>query len=200
MQRLILAVALACGSVPAMAQDAEDTQTAPQTPADWMVWVPDPASLTMPVLTYEETQENIDNYEKYYYFHREDTDFATALADLRECDGHARGLFRGNYTPDPTAAMVQYGVAAGAVGGLIAGVIADAIFGPAELRRKRRINMRRCMFFMGYSRFGIDEDLWEEFNFEEGASEVAEGDRQQMLAVQALVASGPRPSGEELGL
>lgn len=200
MQRLALvAVALACGAVPAMAQDSE-TPAAPETAAEWMTWMPDPASLTMPALAYEETQENIDNYEKYYYFHREDTDFDTALADLRECDGHSRGLFRGNYSPDPTAAMVQYGVVGGAVGGLIAGAIANAIFGPAELRRKRRINMRRCMFFKGYSRFGLDEDLWNEFNFEEGASEVAERDRQEMLAVQALVASGPRPTTEELGL
>ena len=183
-------------SIPVMAQETAQ----PETAGEWMTWMPDPAGLERPTLTFVEDQEDIDNYEKYYYFHRTDTDFVTAIGDLRECDGHARGLFRGNFYADPTAAMVQYGVAAGAAGGLIAGLMADAIFGPAQLRLKRRVNMRRCMFFKGYQRFGIDEDLWEAFNFEEGSSSVDEADRQRMLAQQALVASGPRPATKELGL
>ncbi len=152
----------------------------------------------MPELAFEETSSNRSNYDKYYYFHRVDTDFETALADIRECDAHARGLFRGNYYPD-AATTAMYGVG-GVIGGAIGGAIADAVFGSAEIRRRRRINMRRCMFYLGYDRFGLDELLWEAFNFEEGNSDVAEPDRQRMLALQALVASGPRPSTEELGL
>jgi hypothetical protein len=157
----------------------------------------------MPELAFVEDQNDRDNYEKYYYFNRPETDFPTALADLRECDAHARGLYRGNFFPNAgqtNAAAMQYGALAGAAGGLIAGIMMDAIMGPAQLRGKRRINMRRCMGFKGYARYGLDKDLWEAFNFEEGVGEVPEAERQLMLAGQARVASGPRPSTQELGL
>ena len=75
-----------------------------------------------------------------------------------------------------------------------------AIFGSAEKRRLRRVNMRRCMGYRGYDRFGLEKDLWQEFNFEEGFSAEGEDKRQAMLAQQAKVASGPRPAGKELGL
>ena len=145
-------------------------------------------------------EADIEDYEKYYYFFRSQTSFEEALTDLRECDAHSRGLFRGNYVPDTGVAVAQYGALAGAAGGVIAGLMMDAILGPAELRRKRRINMRRCMSFKGYARIGLDKEVWEEFNFEEGAREVAEADRQQMIVRQALVASRARPEVEELGL
>lgn len=196
MKFFLVAAGMACMAAPAFAQEAGE----PQTDIEWLAWVPDPVSIERPDLAFVEDEEALDNYEKYYYFHRDETDFETALADLRECDAHSRGLFRGNFTPDPTAAMTQYGPLAGAAGGLIVGLMADAIFGPAELRRKRRINMRRCMFYNGYARFGLAKDVWESFNFEEGSREVSEADRQRMLAQQALVASGPRPQAQELGL
>ena len=192
----MLASAELCAAGSASAQDG----TVERTDAEWRAWVPAIEEVSMPELAFVEDQDDRDNYEKYYYFHRPDTDFATALGDLRDCDAHARGLHRGSYYPDSSAAMTQYGPLAGAAGGLLVGVVADAIFGPAELRRKRRVNMRRCMFFKGYDRFGIDEVLWGSFNFEEGNGEVAEADRQRMLAQQALVASGPRPTTQELGL
>lgn len=197
MKYLFVAAGALCLATPAFAQEEAEK---PKTDAEWMAWVPDPATIAKPDLTFAEDQEDLDNYEKYYYFHRPETGFETALADLRECDANARGLVRGDFTPDPTAAMVQYGVLAGAAGGLVVGLLADAILGPAELRRKRRVNMRRCMFYMGYSRYGLDKDVWETFNFEEGSSSVAEADRQRMLAQQALVASGSRPEAKELGL
>lgn len=195
MKRYMLAAALACGATPSYAQN-----TAMMTDVDWMAWVPVQDTVERPELAFEERQSDIDNYEKYYYFHRQDTEFETALADIRECDAHARGLFRGNSSVDMGPAMIQYGVLGGAVGGILGAAIGDAIYGSAEIRRKRRINMRRCMFFKGYDRYGLDKDLWEEFNFEEGNSSVLEEDRQRMLAQQALVASGPQPTAQELGL
>jgi hypothetical protein len=97
-------------------------------------------------------------------------------------------------------AMLQYGFAAGAIGGLIGGAISQAIYGSAEARAKRRTNMRRCMNFKGYARHGLAKDLWQEFNFEEGLNSVDEKDRQQMLAVQALVASSGANGAEDIGL
>jgi hypothetical protein len=163
-----------------------------------MEWVPAVEDVAMPELAFEETQEDVDNYEKYYYFNRPETDFATALGDLRECDAHARGLFRGDHYPDPGIAAM-YGIG-GVAGGLIGGAIADAIYGSAEVRLKRRVNMRRCMFYKGYARYGLDKGSWEKFNFEEGNSGIAEPDRQRMLMLQARAASGPRPQAKELGL
>lgn len=195
----LLASAALCAAGSASAQDA----TVERTDAEWQAWVPGPDEVTRPDLAFVEDQQARDNYEKYFVFHRSDTDFATALQDLRECDAHSRGLFRGNFYPGQgqvQAAAMQYGYLAAGAGGVIAGAMMDAIMGPAELRRKRRINMRRCMNFLGYDRYGLSKEVWESFNFEEGVGEVPEAERQHKLAQQALVSSGPRPQGEDLGL
>jgi hypothetical protein len=49
-------------------------------------------TLQMPKLEFSATPEDAGNYDKYYYFRRADTDFATAYADITECDGYARAL------------------------------------------------------------------------------------------------------------
>ena len=122
---------------------------------------------------------------------------AAALADLRECDGYARGL-SSPYGYVDTPAAYNYGLA-GAAGGLIGNLLVSAVFGSAELRKARRANMRRCMNYKGYERYGLPKDTWQEFNFEEGLRKVDEKDRQQMLAQQAKAASGPTPTGKALG-
>lgn len=193
---MIAAAAVAC----CLAGEANAQDAQPETLEEWLAWMPEEASVAMPALAFEETDSDRKDYDKYYIFHRPDTDFATALGDIRECDNFARGLSRGNYFPDGSqsaANMAQYGPLAGAAGGLIAGAIMDAVFGSGEIRAKRRVNMRRCMFYNGYSRYGLQKDLWTAFHFEGG---VEEAERQNFLAQQARVASGPRPQGEELGL
>ena len=152
----------------------------------------------MPPLAFTPTPEIGGNFDKYYYFHRTDTDFSTAFADISECDGYASGLSSGM-----AAATVPYpyaGTMAGAVGGAIGNAMAQAIFGSAEKRRLRRLNMRRCMNFKGYARHGLPKDLWQAFNFEEGLSGVEVETRLKLLKQQALVASSGRPQGENLGL
>lgn len=160
--------------------------------------IPDPAAVTIPDLAFAETPEIAATYDKYYYFHRPDTGFAEALADIRECDGFARGLSSGM-----TSADVPYpyaGTMAGALGGAIGNAFAAAVFGSAEKRKLRRVNMRRCMHYKGYERYGLDKDIWQRFNFEEGLSRVGEDERQAKLAQQAKVASGPSPQQKGLGL
>jgi hypothetical protein len=183
-------------ATPARAQDAP----APVPPAkiDPMKFVPDPAKLTMPKLEFTPTPEDESTFDKYFYFNRADTSFEHALADLRDCDGFASGLSSGyNYQAAP---YPYTNTMAGAVGGAIGNAMVAAIFGSAEKRRLRRVNMRRCMGYKGYSRYGLAKELWQEFNFEEGFSGEAEEKRQAMLAQQALVASGPKPATKELGL
>jgi hypothetical protein len=155
----------------------------------------------MPVLAYQATPEIEADFDKYFYFHREGTSFAEAFADIKECDALASGssIYMGGDNAAMNAAVAQYGMA-GAVGGVIGSVLADAIFGSAARRQQRRTNLRNCMGFKGYGRFGLSGDLWKEFNFEEGHGRKKEGVREEALELQALVASGPRPQAKELGL
>lgn len=194
-RRVALALAGCCTMLATMAS----AQGAAETPSvDPMTVVPDPATVAMPKLDFAPTALDEADYDKYYYFQRERTSFEEALADLRDCDGIASGLTSG-YQYQQAPYPYTYTMA-GAVGGAIGNAMVAAIFGSAEKRRIRRVNMRRCMGFKGYSRFGLRKDLWQEFNFEEGFSGEEETKRQAMIAQQAKVASGPRPAGKELGL
>ncbi len=148
----------------------------------------DPSSIPIPNVAFEPTAQDVSNYDKYFYFHRSGTDFATAYADLQECDGYARGL----------TYRVSGGGYHGVLGNMMADAIADAIHGSAERRRQRRSIMRTCMRFKGYQAYGLRKSLWEAFNFEEGNARIEEGERQRLLRLQARVASGPVPRIQEI--
>lgn len=194
MHRQIVAALGGCALVaaPVAAVAAEKSD------AELMRQVPDVGSVAMPKLDFAATAQDQADFDKYYYFHRAGTPFEAALSDLRECDGMARGLDSGFGYAQP--GYPYAGTMAGAAGGVIANLMIAAIFGSAEKRRIRRVNMRRCMHYKGYDRFGLQKGLWEEFNFEEGLSGLSEAKRQGYLAQQAKVASGPRPTGKEQGL
>ena len=178
----VLAAAAICAH-PALAAEAAD--------------IPDPARLELPDLGGPTTAEDEVGFDKYFYFHRRDTGFEQALADIRECDGYARGLsspYGYAETPYPYA-----GTLAGVAGGAIANLMISAIFGSAELRKARRTNMRRCMNYKGYDRYGLNKDVWQQFHFEEGLGSVKEEERQLKLAQQAKAASLVIPVGKVLG-
>lgn len=157
------------------------------------------AAVEKPDTIFEATPADVETFDKYFYFHRDGTDFDTAFNDLSECDALASGItFYGG--GDPAMAnyyVAQYGLA-GAAGGVIGSAIADAIFGSAERRRIRRINMRNCMGFKGYDRYGMERERWQAFHFEEGFGRVDDKKRTGYLMKQALVASGPQPGMEVL--
>lgn len=157
------------------------------------------SAVDLPDLAFAETPADVETYDKYFYFHRDDTDFDTAFNDISECDALASGI---SYYGGGDPAMANYYVAqyglAGAAGGVIGSAIADAIFGSAERRRVRRINMRNCMGFKGYARFGMERERWQTFNFEEGFGRVDDEKRTSYLMKQARVASGPKPVTEVL--
>ena len=183
-------------AMPAAAQTNDGA--AKMTDAQWRKWQPDPAKLEMPVLDFEADDNDAKSFKKYYYFNRPDTTFETALEDVRFCDELARGLAVSNYYGN-SYSNAMYGPA-GIIGGAIGGAMAQAIFGSAEARNKRRVNMRRCMHFKGYARHGITKDLWQEFNFEEGLASIDEEKRQNYLSMQALVASSTLSGKEDIGL
>ena len=167
-------------------------QPPPLSVNEWRVWVPDPATLDTPELEFDESESDAEDFDKYFYFHREDTDFETALRDIRECDAQARGLWQASGSNEQTNDHNPYG--------LIGSAAQALIFGPAQERLSRRAILRRCMFRFGYLRFGIAKAQWETFNFQRITSHLGEREIQTMLAQQALVASENKPAGQELGL
>ena len=179
-------------AAPAAGQDAGAT----------LYEAPDPATLTMPKLDFTPTPVDEQNYDKYFYFHREGTSFAQAYDDVRECDALASGsnIYLGANSAAMSSAMSTYGPLAGGVGGALGSAMADAIFGSAMRREQRRVSLRNCMGFKQYHRYPLNADLWKEFNFEEGLGRKKENTRLSALALQALVASGPKPATKELGL
>lgn len=177
------------------------TPAAAETEAVSAGLAPDPAKLTMPVLAFTATPQDALDYDKFFYFHRGETGFPEAYADIKECDSLASGVsyYGGGDSSVISGAVANYGMA-GAVGGAIGSALADAIFGSAERRRLKRISLRNCMGFKGYARYGLSQDLWKKFNFEEGLGRKKEDVREEAMELQALVASGPQPQTKELGL
>ncbi len=158
------------------------------------------AAIEMPELEFEYGKVKPKDFEKYFYFHRPDTSFDQAYADVSECDSLGSGIniYSGANDAAIASAVAQYGVLAGAIGGAIGSLMADAIFGSAERRKLKRINIRTCMFYKGYDRYGLKKSLWQEFHFEEGLSRENADKREAALLRQALVASSAQPTTEVL--
>lgn len=192
------AIAVLC--IPALAAAQDGYPQASVSPAPVISTVPDPATITVPPLVFEQNAQQSQDFDKYYYFFRAETDFLTALEDIRECDGYASGLSYSNYgNSSYMNTAMNYGIG-GAIGGVLGSALSDATFGAAERRRQRRINMRRCMGYKGYARYGLPKSIWEQFNFEEGLSAEESSSRERMILQQARVASSATPQYPELGL
>lgn len=183
-----LLTAFACAAQAASAQNPNS----PQSDAQWQEWQPDPANVSLPQTSFTETPDTVKNYDKYFYFHREGTGFSEAFADLRECDARARGIWNGKATREEGGGASPYG--------LVGDLAVTLIFGPAQDRLFRRANLRRCMFYKGYARYGLPKEQWEAFNLQKIAKDSPERDIQVSLARQARVASGPSPAKRALGL
>jgi hypothetical protein len=140
--------------------------------------VPSTDSIEGPSLDFTATPAIEGDYDKYFFYHRDDTDFATALADIRECDAYARGI---SLRLD------------GAMSGALAGGLTDAIFGAAARRDISRRNRRVCMAFKEYRRYGLPRSIWDQLNPEAGSEGNEDSARQRRFRIQARAASGPRP-------
>jgi hypothetical protein len=175
---------MACVAQLAFAQGPND----PQSDVQWRVWQPDPAIIAPLEMAFAETPAMVKDYDKYFYFHRQSMSFVEALTDLRECDARARGIWQGKTARGEAPGRTAYG---------LVGDLANAlIFVPAQ----DRANLRRCMSFKGYARYGVPKALWESFNLQHIETATPEREIQMSLARQALVASGPQPASRALGL
>lgn len=155
--------------------------------------IPDPATIKVPTATGVRDPKVAASGWKHFYFWRANTSYTEAYRDVADC---YRFLPVPNAAGDvpsfapfnarPNAAIVKpvvvnnYGLVGTVIGGMVAG--------PIE-RRFRQSRMRRCMEPRGYERFPATEATWEEIidNYSPGS-----------IAVQAKLASGPRPDADPL--
>lgn len=162
--------------------------------------LPDPAAVTVPDVTpSSDPKVHHDGY-KFYYFHNPAVSFAEAYRDVAECrahlvtagaaavpgfipwdQAHRRKTYQGApfvpYSPSLVGTMV---------GGVVTAGLA-AIILPKMERGARSNKMRRCMGTRGYVRYAIPEAAFDTLN---------KGDEAQLIAMQAKLASGPKPQDE----
>jgi hypothetical protein len=144
----------------------------------------DPTTIPMPNIAFSPTRSDEGDFDKYFFFNRENTDFATAYADLLECHGLASGISL-RVDGSPTA------------GPLVAPLV-DAIVGSTLRRELRRNNMLYCMRFKEYRVYGLPKAMWEQFNSQRDFASLEPAERALLLGMQARVASGPRPQVGEV--
>ncbi|MBX9859628.1 MAG: hypothetical protein K2Y20_08580 [Sphingomonas sp.] len=173
---LPLAAALALPAA-AIAQE----QAAPEGPD---ITITDPEKIPLPTLSFTETPADVGDYDKYFYFARANTDFATAFADIKDCDDLAR---------NPSGKWKSAGA-----GGILGALLDSAMNEGPAARATRRVSMRRCMFYKGYSRFGLPRALWVRFNFEEAMVKKGEQERDAYMRLQARAAAAGIPATKEL--
>ena len=151
--------------------------------------LPDPASVTLPDMTFGDDPDVAENGYKFFFFHNPDIGFADAYTDVAECRGH---LLTGAYLPLPSfvpwvesnkreveAGVNPYGV----VGVVVYAAIASVIM-PKMERGQRNNKMRLCMERRGYVRYAVDEAAYDALN---------SGEEANIVAMQAKLAVAPAP-------
>ena len=126
-------------------------------------------------------KRELGNENKFFVFHRENTSFAEAEADLRFC---MRYIHQPIFPVPPSyVPWVEKANPEGKPpinGGIIGGMVVSGV-----QRSLRQSNMMRCMLPRGYARYRVSEGLWREINYR---------DLESSTIVQAGIASGPVPS------
>ena len=181
----LLTAALICAPLSAAAQEAAPAAAA----------MPDPATVTVPDLAFKPTRRDIRNYDSYFYFSKPGIGYEKAFADIMECRSYSQVFQFMLQTPDfvpwgsePYEADMskQYGNAAfqfGLIGVGVFGFAMDIVSG-----YDKNSNMRRCMGYKGYKRYGTAYSVWRQID--KGKDEAPK------IARLALIASGPAPLGE----
>ena len=161
--------------------------------------LPDPATVTVPDVSPSPDPKVRSEGYKFYYFNNPAVSFAEAYRDLAECrahlivagpaqvpgfipwdEAHRRETRQGTiFLMGPSVVQMVTGV-------VVFSAMA-AIILPKMERGARSNKMRRCMGTRGYDRYAIPEKAWDTLN---------DGDEQQLLLMQAKLASAPRPQDE----
>ncbi len=144
-----------------------------------------PADVGAQVAAYRPAAEDEGQFRKYFFFRKTGVSPQDARADLAECRGYTRGLVYAPLLPKhvPPARWAVQGADSHMYG--LGGEVALALVSPALVRAVAAANLRKCMGFKGYERYGLSKDLWEALNPK---------DADQALALQAQIAAGPAPA------
>ena len=86
-------------------------------------------------LNFTPTAATAGDYHKYFVFHRDDTSFERAFADINECDSLVSGsnIYMGGNDAVTNSVAMQYGMA-GAIAGPLVGLAMDAILNTIPLK------------------------------------------------------------------
>ncbi|HEY0115127.1 MAG TPA: hypothetical protein VGB54_05350 [Allosphingosinicella sp.] len=137
------------------------------------------------VTAYQPAPGDADNFWRYFFFWRGGTTAEAARADLAECGGYARDPALWARIPErmPLEGGVQGADGSGGQYGLVGVAMFSLVQGGLE-RRIALANMRRCMGFKGYRRYGLSAALWEPLN---------RGSPEQVVDRLAAIAAGAEP-------
>jgi hypothetical protein len=159
------------------------------TPAAAQDTRPDPATVVIPDVSVEQNPKAVEDGFKFFYFHNPSVSFNEAYADIAECrsfliSGAPAAIpgFRPWVEPVRNEVQRQYpGV--GLLDMAMRSAVGSIILPKLE-RGVRNNKLRRCMEPRGYARYPAPETAWDTLN---------EGDEPALIAMQAKLASGPRP-------
>lgn len=132
-----------------------------------------------------------ETFARHFFFHRPGVSLEEARADLAECKTYASSAMflprsPGSLPPDPE--VLPPIVSGGSVGPLV-GNLAFGLIEGGERAKIAAANMRKCMGFKGYGRYGLSDPLWKQLNA---------GSPEEALLRQARLAAGAAPSGRRL--
>lgn len=132
-----------------------------------------------------------ESFARHFFFHRPGVAIEEARADLAECRSYASSAMLWPREPKsvpPDPKVLPPDVSGGPLGPLV-GNIAFGLVEGSERGKIAAANMRKCMGFKGYDRYGLPDALWKLLN---------DGSPEDVLARLARLASGARPSGRRL--
>jgi hypothetical protein len=187
MARVFDIVAIAAASLFACAQSPADADGAVK-PLD----PPDPANISVPYTPAIADNNATRDYDAHFYFYKAGVSYKAAFADLDECRMYALTTKSVAVPPrfvplgsddirEKTApVLLTYGVI---------GAIIGEIFIEQDRRDTDRATTKRCMAYLGYSRYGTSKTVWAEINT---------GSDAEIVAREALIASGPKPAAEAI--
>jgi hypothetical protein len=125
------------------------------------------------------------HFWRYFFFWKGGIAPEAARADFRECADYARDPVLWARIPDrlpldggvrgPNGTEGSFGPSGAVIFALVEGGL---------VRRIALANMRRCMGFKGYRRYGLSASLWRPLN---------EGSPEQVIERLAAIAGGPEP-------
>ncbi|HEX8062983.1 MAG TPA: hypothetical protein VF535_07180 [Allosphingosinicella sp.] len=132
-----------------------------------------------------------ETFARHFFFHRPGVPLDEASADLVECRTYADDAMLWPREPrslPPDPKTLPPNVSGGPMGPLVGGLAFSLVAG-GERAKIASANLRKCMGFKGYDRYGLPDPLWKQLN---------SGTPDQVLLRLARLASGPAPSGRKL--